>query len=741
MRKFVLFLTFFTFCFGLISCKPKNSGQKTTQKANPVFSTPPKEVPQLKTNNLSREPSVRLRSFADSTINRQPYSSESLTFAEDSHKLIFLLLLSPDFANSLEFPAHLETFFADKINQNFVPILADTTINPELTNVAAVLSSESNQNINFPFIIWMTHEGNPFQSNIVGSLRNENEIKRRFSSVIDVFIDDKNSNLEDIITNSRNVNISRLRRRGDYFEDSTISTKDIDLKPEFFETSTLARHHSYLISLFDSTRSKYDNTGNLPPSALNYSIKLFGQSAACPTSQKREATKTVQQSVDHLSSSGLWDPLDQLFFARRASANSSVPLLSKELSTQSSMLPMLAASSSLPGTTRANELLAQLRKELAPTTSYPTTEKLVNKFLYSVEVLQNLLTEDEFNALSAACEIEKEGNVPVLDDPERKFRNLNTLSQKHYGSALANRAGKSINECDRLLLEAFAKLKKERDKRLESELSLKETLIPLEKYAGLLTSLCQTYQQTPNLLSLSSISKTALSLRDDFRNEERELLHLKPAENYREIEATAKDLAAHAEAMLWYYRVSYQNWALEEASTSIESLLSYYLLPNFRIAETPLSKSLISFPVYDHQMIFGPSTWGRCFGIFASLEDMGFTHANLTNATRVLGGTLSRLYVKNPVSYTDFFISAYTSSSRTTLLLPKDFKADSNLGRKIIQVFSKPEFLPLTVTAHPFGELAEKQNGNFILLNRGKVISEQPDWESLMPMIKKELAK
>ena len=197
--------------FGLLATACKNNSPKDNSKdESRFFESPPKAVPALTENGLSNEPTDFLRSQAASMINWQPWTEKAIENAELSQRLLLLVVGSATDQKTIRVCKLLENEFSDHINKNYVPVLADIELNPDLALSCYALSRENNTSIDYPFFLWLSHERHPVAWTAITESE-EDDILERYRSahkLTDV-ISEKSQRY--VVENSRYDNNRRLQ--------------------------------------------------------------------------------------------------------------------------------------------------------------------------------------------------------------------------------------------------------------------------------------------------------------------------------------------------------------------------------------------------------------------------------------------------------------------------------------------------------------------------------------------------
>ena len=729
----ILFL--FGIFVSLTACRTKNDDEGQKQKeSTEFFSSPPEKVTELSSNRLANEPSNFLREQATSPIKWQPWTNDILHYAERSQRLIFVFVGSTNYSNAQTLLQLLESKFATEINENYVPVLADIELDPTLALACNMLVGERREPIAFPFLMWLSHEGNPVAWVPIMEDNEESLLLgfRRAQNTVEAIV---NKSPRYVVENSRYDNDFRLERIAKSLD---FSEEDPDEKPTRGELFIAAQS---LTDLYDSVDKTFDNTGGIPPGNLITSLARISAHPATPNRLKTETPTACKEALELLVESAIHDPLDGYFFSRRNSRSFAVPALSKNLKTQAEMLSALSSSQSTPASARAT---AQMLEALAqnPLNVRALHPGEVNElaFFWSTGAIEDLLTDDEMLVAKAAFELKALGNVPSSDDPRRIYFRRNTLGLKHFGSDLARRVKKNEGQTEELLASAIQKLAARRDEILEvSDALLTEDAPTLGPKARLLTALARTYAASPKDSTLQQVNSVGEEILTNFTDSKGQLVRTPIRENFREAPAFAYDYVATIEALLEWYRVSWNSELLDKAEKLTNVLLDNFLDENNKLVEVKTENYPLTFPIYNDGMTFGPSTWGLSHGVLNRMLAMGNQHPKLPDA---INASIPRLQIgvkRVPVIHTDYLLTAFNNLDGYLLLVGEGQKNNNSLRLALAQ----PRFDSVcTVLNNPnLKGLPSVGNNAAILVKNGKKVKTFASSNAILADLRSQLAK
>ena len=653
VQYFKVLLLFIIFQ-SLTACRTKDADQESSAKeSTDFFSTPPEKVTDLESNRLAEEPSKFLRSHSSSPIHWQPWTNEILDQAERSQRLIFVCVGSTVHPNTETLLKLLESKFTNEINEKYVPVLADTELDPTLALACNLLSSERRDPIAFPFLMWLSHEGNPVAW-VPVSLEDEESLLlgfRRIQNTVESILE---KSPRYVVENSRYDNENRLKRIEQTLTLPEGVSQQTPTKSSLFLTA------QSLSDLYDSIDRTFDNTGGIPPGNLITTLSRLSDHPAAPSRFQRNARTATKESVELLTEAAIRDPLDDYFFDRRNSRSFAVPNLSKTLRTQAEMLSAMSNSPSTPASKRAvSSMLEELAQNPFLSTALYPNETNELAYFWSISALSDLLTDDEMAVAKAAFKLKTLGNVPTSDDPRRLYFRRNTLGLALFGAPLANKVGMSEAKTEQLLASVIEKLRARRAEILEtSDSLLTEDMITLGPKARLLTALLRTQATSPQSATLKLVDQVGQEILTNFVGEDGRLLRVPTKENSRAVPAFAYDYAVTIEALLAWYRLTWKSEYLKKATELTQIFLDDFLGEDNFIIEVDPEKHPLTFPVHNRTMIFGPSTWGIALDNLNRMSALGFQHPKLKAAIDSPAPLLVFGLKLTPVVHTDYLMSA-----------------------------------------------------------------------------------
>lgn len=734
--KFLCVLSLLAFVFVLVGCRDSNSDKsEEKEEETKYFQTSPEKVPELATNRLANEPTSFLRNQASSAINWQPWSAEATTIAEKSQRILLVLVGSSAHPFSTTVAEILSEEFADEINSQYVPVLADIEADPALAIGCYALALERRTPITFPLFLWMTHEGNPVTSITINTRATKNDFIDEYRLKEDIVKLIQEKSMKYVVEHSRFVNDQRTKLI------TSISDVTEEEKKLHQDSNPLFLSAQLLTSLYDSTNNSFDNTGGIPPGNLITTLGRIGQHPACSSNSRKEIEEATQGSVENLVESAIRDPLDNYFFSRRASRSFDVPSFSKILLTQSEMLSAMSSSSSTPASRRASKkMVAQITQKPFVSSSTKIGEDQELAYFWSEGDLSNLLTKEEFEVVKTAFDIRPLGNISSNDDVKRRFLRLNSLGLNLSGGELARAVGKKESTVESLLTSACQKIKEQRDEILTSNKSLiQETTNTLDAKARLLTALTRFHSSNPDATTLKKINTLGEKILSDFRAPDGSLLRIPAINGHRAVSGYAYDYASTIEALLEWYRLTWNPELMTIARQLTTLLLDNFVNEQNQIVEIQVTEHPLNFTIFNFSMIFGPTTWGTCYGILNRMSSIGFEHPKLDPVLSQISPYLQKNLKVTPVIHTDYLLFAVNNVYNRVLVLPKRFKSSQSLREKLAT--AKFDGVFTVVEDIPFDGLPASKRDQAVLFEKGEIVATYSNDSQILNQLPRALSK
>ncbi|NIP97200.1 MAG: DUF255 domain-containing protein, partial [Akkermansiaceae bacterium] len=276
-------------CFRLLLCGAVavltisgcRSNERQAREQDRYFRQDPREVPEARRNRLENEPTAFLRSRAHHPIHWQPWSAELFEHALVEQKPVFALVTTGAYRGTRTLLDRLkeDPTMTRTLNTHYLCSLVDLQAHPEFALYCKLLAREINRPVQFPFMIWLSHEGNPIAwlPLSTGDVASFAEVFANSHGMIKrIWKDDPRY----VVTNSRSDNDHRVVR----------IEKGLSRKTTSKLSHLEARHKAgrALSALYDPTSQSIDGAGGLVPfSLLQFASGLAAEPATPDTLRDR----------------------------------------------------------------------------------------------------------------------------------------------------------------------------------------------------------------------------------------------------------------------------------------------------------------------------------------------------------------------------------------------------------------------------------------------------------------------
>lgn len=626
------------------------------------FTLDPVEVPEIGKNRLQMEPTDILRSRSNDPINWQPWSPELLTYAEQTQRPIFAFVFSGKHPSAISF---LDDFsdpdngFVDIFNENYVCTLVDIEAHPEISVLSAVLSREIRKPLSFPFLLWLSHEGNPI--GWVPVQRHEREEFERILQASHTLVSNTWEESQSYsVTNSRLDNIQRLKRN------ELIVHEEVPTEEDY--TKLLVEQTSRLSSLYDPATQVIDGSGGLLPTGFLLYLAQVSDLPEIPNYLRNRCLRILKKIPALLASQPITDPLDNGVFASRKSKDWSIPVFTKSLKTQSEMIMVYSFAYSLHKDPSFADLavktqaftdaeFGQERNGVGAFKALRDEEFSSELFVVSLADYQESLSDEELKVLRSVSLLSPEGNISSEVDPRRKYFRKNILGNFIPLQAVASELALSEEEVSTLLQSARKKLAVWRRQRAdELDAFVTESTRITEVNALHAQALFQSgalLGRPDNLIEGRSLLKL---LRQEHYDQLKGLWRIAPSDGRRGVKARGRDYACLIAALLEAYRVELNPadlvWAEALARESLRTLKN----ENSLILEAPQEEILGQFPLYGHTMILGDSTWGSLLSSYEYLDRVAIK-SPFAECSEAIVNRLYESAKRAPMNHSDYLRS------------------------------------------------------------------------------------
>jgi len=642
-------------------------------KENNATSGPPPATPVLMSNNVGDHPSPLLRAVADSPIGWKQLTPTTINFARESEKILLVMACSSMFSADVEVLKKIDKadFLVQEIRANFVPVFVDVDSCREFGIIASILSQEIGKSITFPFLMWMTPDGNPVASlplraggtdQVVQTMRNCQNVSLSISS----------DSLDYIKNNSRLDALGRRER----------------LKPKVPATEMPIERGDALLDSLHNLHSYYEkdslsiaNTGiQLPITYLDF-MRIAAQCPALPENERRLSRDILINYLGMMMDSAAIDFLDGGFYFCRKDKSWAWTQPDRNAITQADMVCLLSEAYNLTENETFRSAALRTMEFLEENFSlddgsYYTFSSSVNVSdelrLLTMEDLKASLDTDEFALIKEYCAISQLGNLPFESDPRKEMFRRNSLTCRKPLAAVAKAC--SITELRAEELLATARLKLLKKRQVAMPIQPKEPTPDARATARAVSAAAAIYRMTGKERWKDMAVRSMQALRRTFHSSDTPTFY--PASAFPSTtDARAGTVTQMTKAALDLHQISGDASWLEYAATLSKHIEATHLVDGF-VEDTPVSaRTIINVPCLDRSMLFDVSTTGILRQNLIRMEQFGLPRNELLyTATQRQIGALKTM----PVLHTDYLIS----------VIYEDFPVDLRLS-----ALGKTEFM------------------------------------------------
>jgi len=636
-------------------------------------------APDLQSNNLGSLPGAVYHSQAYSPIHWQPWTSESLKRAKDAKRLVFGIIVMPQypgFQKVLAAMAH-DPKVVKTINDKYVPVLIDGDASREIGLLTTDLCTEIKKPLQLPLFVWMTHEGNPVAW-IPVSRPDPAEVVKLFDDSDVMVAKMWTDSPEYVLKNSSLDNANRRKLMAMRKNAKVMSTQPA------VEVVHCIRQ---LASLYDPYTRSFDGVGGLFPSGA---IELLAAAAihpGLPPEVRSRAMETTRELMVDLLPSAMFDPLDGGVFPSRRGGSWALPSFCRNCPGQACVAVALIQAYRATGKPQILEKALGLISFAEK--SYTTQEGLfalgitpetpAELWMWNVEDIERSLSPEDAAWWIKATGMKPLGNLPSEADPHREYFRCNTLGLTQSVTEIAAALGQSPEAFAPRFEAVKAKLLAVRNARLgkvppDESSHAGATFRMVSAYAAafgvtgdeqyrkkavtLLGRAQKAFATGPRLRNFSQDAPASIGAGRDFL--------------YALALQAVLDVATITSDDHWLI------WSEDLATTSAELFTS-----NEFLKECPDDAKLIDLPVTDLVMLFDDSTAGLISSAECRLSELG---RPLVKSFSELATPFPVYAVEKPVLHTDLALATMARNFRVTVVLGADIPSALKLATERLQM-------------------------------------------------------
>lgn len=402
------------------ACGPEQTDGQAT--------APPRTQPVLLRNNLAGLPGAIYLSQAESPIFWQPWTAETLRAAKDTGRILFAVVAlpqQPDFQKVID-AIEADPAMVAAIHKHYVPVLVDGDAAREVGLLTADLCAEIRRPLRMPLLLWLTPDANPAAWLPVANT-DSNEVRALFNQAHTTVVFKWDSDPGYMLNNSEMDNADR-RARISNRQNSRVASTD--------PSGDSLRAVRQLAELYDPVTRNLDEAGGLFPSGAIDLLATALMLRELPEDLRARVSATLDEVLNDLLPSAMFDPLDGGMFSARNGLTWSLPSFVRDTSTQGRAAVALINAHLATGNPLALERALGVIRFVEK--SYRLNDDLYSvgmaapsatqSWLWTVEEIEGLLSAEDAAAWIEVTGMKGLGNIPFETDTRREFFRQNAIS-------------------------------------------------------------------------------------------------------------------------------------------------------------------------------------------------------------------------------------------------------------------------------------------------------------------------
>lgn len=658
--KFQIRLSAFILSLGLLfgssSCRRKaDSGEG----ASPARADLPSEI---MANALGSFPGALYSSQASSPIHWQPWTKETFERAKASNRLLFCVVALPQQGRCQTVLNYLarDASVVSVINEQYVPVLIDGDACREVALLLPDLCAQINRPVQMPFFMWTTCESDPvaWMPVQVSETETTTDLFNKSHDMISQMWRDSNDYVLKNSAMDNEARRSQLRERK--------LGKMASLQPENDAVRGLLR----LATLYDPLSRNLDGSGGLFPASSLELIASVSRRPGLPLELRDTCLEIIRGLTDDLMPSAMFDPLEGGFFVSRKGRTWALPNFSFDCQSQAravvALIEVYRSTGDRRALDRAFDAISFAEKK------FSTSDGLfsiglempqdMGKWMWTVEEVEKFLGPEDAAWWIKATGMERLGNLPSEDDPNRTYFRKNTIGMKATVEEIAASLSLGVEEFRPRYNLARAKLLAAREARLgparrDDCAHAGATFRMVSAYAAAFAaSGADVYRDKAVALLKRAREVFAVGPKLRMYNKDApDSIGAGRAFLYALCLQSVLDVAAVTLDDSWYI------WSEDLATTLAELFIGDSFLK-----ECPDSAELINLPITDLAMIFDDSTCGLLSMAEGRLADLG---RPLVAKLSDLATPLPLYAVDRPVIHTDLILATIVRHYKVSIVI------------------------------------------------------------------------
>ncbi|MGE9271018.1 MAG: DUF255 domain-containing protein [Verrucomicrobiales bacterium] len=642
-------------------------GKKESASSSAVAPVIPAE---LQSNQLLDAPSSFLEDSAQAPVNWQHWTPAVLDQAKQSQRPVFALIVSSRYQGCYEIleAIHAKHSLVKRLNEQFVPVLADLDVSRETSLLASNLSREAGTPLGFPFILVLSPEGSPITSHPL-NYTDPRDLLEFFDNSLEVVNRLWTEDPEILMSDSA----LKVELRGEHLPKPDPVVSDPDERKARYQKAIRR-----IISFYDSDLESMAGTGGLLPLGLLHTLHISSLNPELPANLRDDCGTIVESVLDELLTGAMIDPLDGGAYSVRRAHSWNYPIFLRDCATQAELVRLMAlVHRTHPNPTLLNKALGVI--DFAET-RYLTHSGLFSlvglpsatprrEWMWTTKQLGETLNQDELAVWKEISEIEALGNLPREASTSGQLFRLNTLRFAHSPATVAAKLDLPVSKAQELLESGRKKLLKAREarfptRRVGSIPSATASFRMASAYASLYLATGDQSWKT-KAESLATLSRQSFEL-DGFLNE-----------------SPASESSTVSDGRAFVYMVGAQA-AFDVAAVTLNDewnlwardLLSqvgeHFVRNDICLVETREATEVVPILVEDRYMVFGNSTTGQLRINLGRLESIGL---KTPPSLRPWNESLPDI-ARSPIIHTDVILALALEQTRSPITLGPGLTAD-----------------------------------------------------------------
>ncbi len=586
------------------------------------------------------------RSQEGSKIHWHGWGIEAIETAKRAKRLIVAVVVMPQHQDYMRFLGEMESSktIVREMNENYLPVLVDAGVFREWVPHSANLYAETDSQLKFPMLVWMTPEVNPVAWVSLDKSNANHSVESLFlnshSMVLDIWQGDSAyvSNNSRLDQDSRSKRMEERRKR-----------REMSGEPAVAAVQGLRQ----LTSLYDITSRSFDQAGGLFPVGSIEVMSCGARLEGLPAGVSERAKEVMEYLMEDLMVSPMFDPLDGGVFSARLGNTWNMPTFYRTCEMQARVVSCLVEGYEVTGKDKILEYAKGVMKFAEDT--YRTEDGVFGNgvvtisreedWLWRMEDIRSVLSEEEAEVWIMATGMTEVGNIPVEVDAARYIK-FNCLRNTMDAEAIAEKTGKELAEVSGLLESSRGKLLEKRGKRFGKNDGKRDSEAACS--FRMVSAYTALYRATGDGDYLEKAVKTLTKAREVFvsglrlrvygSGEDEEVERARAFVYGLAIQA-AMDVAAITHDEIWL------SWA-----DDLMTMVGENFMRDGRLQECEIESNLLGLPITDEIMFFEESTEGL-FSILLARMD-GLEHPVVSEFANLRSG-LPVSAVTMPIMHTD----------------------------------------------------------------------------------------